>query len=86
MGATEIVIKTGGGPVHTRQGAIALEKLNKPHDTTGAGDSFNAGYLASRLTGLSVPESVIKAHALASRVIQYPGAVITREAMADLMP
>lgn len=86
MGAGEIVVKTGGGPVHTRQGAIALERVAKPLDTTGAGDSFNAGYLAARLSGASVAESVRKAHALASRVIQYPGAIIAREAMADLMP
>jgi 2-dehydro-3-deoxygluconokinase len=85
LGAGEIVIKTGGGPAHTNEGAIALEKLENPRDTTGAGDSFNAAYLAARLSGLSVPEAVRKAHGLASRVIQYPGAVIPREAMADLM-
>lgn len=85
MGAGEIVVKTGGGPVHTRDGTIALERVMQPRDTTGAGDSFNAGYLAARLSGHSLKESVEKAHALASRVIQYPGAVIARDAMADLM-
>ncbi len=85
MGPDEIVVKTGGGPVHTRQGTIPLDKAPQPRDTTGAGDSFNAGYLAGRILGLSVPESVEKAHRLASRVIQYPGAVIARDAMADLM-
>jgi 2-dehydro-3-deoxygluconokinase len=86
MGAQEIAVKTGGGPVHTKEGTIAVERLATPRDTTGAGDSFNAGYLAARLSGLSVGESVRKAHGLASRVIQYPGAVIARQAMADLMP
>jgi 2-dehydro-3-deoxygluconokinase len=86
MGAQEIVVKTGGGPVHTGDGTIDLKRDEAPRDTTGAGDSFNAAYLAQRLTGHSITESVHKAHELASRVIQYPGAVIAREAMADLMP
>jgi 2-dehydro-3-deoxygluconokinase len=85
LGAEEIVVKTGGGPVHVRDGTIALARVATPRDTTGAGDSFNAAYLAARLMGLSVAESVRKAHELASRVIQYPGAVIQREAMVDLM-
>lgn len=86
MGAEEIVVKTGGGPVFTRQGSTMLDRVSQPRDTTGAGDSFNAGYLAARLTGASVQDSVRRAHALASRVIQYPGAIIAREAMVDLMP
>lgn len=86
MGADEIVLKTGGGPVLTRDGTLTLDRVATPRDTTGAGDSFNAGYLAARLTGSSIVESIGRAHALASRVIQYPGAVIAQDAMADLMP
>jgi 2-dehydro-3-deoxygluconokinase len=86
MGAKDIAVKTGGGPVHSRDGTIDLARDEAPRDTTGAGDSFNAAYLAQRLTGHGVAESVRKAHELASRVIQYPGAIIARDAMADLMP
>jgi len=85
LGPEEIVLKTGGGPVFTREGSVMLDRVAQPRDTTGAGDSFNAGYLAARLNGASVFDSVRKAHLLASRVIQYPGAVIARDAMADLL-
>jgi 2-dehydro-3-deoxygluconokinase len=85
LGPEEIVLKTGGGPVFTKHGAIHFDRVARPRDTTGAGDSFNAGYLAARLNGASIEDSVRKAHALASRVIQYPGAVIARDEMADLL-
>jgi len=50
-------------------------------DTTSAGDSFNAGYLASRLTGESASVAAANGHRLASVVIQHKGAIIPAEAM-----
>jgi 2-dehydro-3-deoxygluconokinase len=47
-------------------------------DTTAAGDSFSAAYLASRLKGGSPVEAAEAGHRLASRVIQVPGALIPR--------
>jgi len=51
-------------------------------DTTGAGDSFNAAYLASRLAGHGVGNAVAAAQALAGRVVGFPGAIIPRSEMA----
>ena len=53
-------------------------------DTTAAGDSFNGGYLAARLSGAEHSQAMIAGHKLASHVIQYKGAIIPRDRMGDL--
>jgi 2-dehydro-3-deoxygluconokinase len=53
-------------------------------DTTGAGDAFNAGYLAARLAGRPPREAVAVARRLAGVVVQHPGAIIPVAAMPDL--
>jgi len=50
--------------------------VNAVMDTTAAGDSFNAGYLAARLSGQHIDESARFAHKLAATVIQHQGAII----------
>lgn len=45
-------------------------------DTTAAGDSFNAGFLAARLTGSDVAGALQRGHDLASRVIGAKGAIL----------
>ncbi|MGI9389480.1 MAG: sugar kinase [Boseongicola sp.] len=47
-------------------------------DTTAAGDSFNGGYLAARLRGMSQTASLLAGHKLAAKVVGYPGAIIPR--------
>ncbi len=50
-------------------------------DTTAAGDSFAAAYLASRLSGAGPVESARAGHRLAGVVVCHPGAIIPRSAM-----
>lgn len=85
-GAKQVVVKAGGGPIRfggeAGDGLISDLPLEKPVDTTAAGDSFNAGYLAAMLGG-AAPETAIRAgHDLSSRVIQYRGALV-REAVSS---
>lgn len=52
-----------------------------PLDTTAAGDSFAAGYLAGRLAGREPTAAALEGHRLAAAVIAHPGAIIPKEAM-----
>lgn len=61
----------GGGPVH-----VPAETVGRVVDSTAAGDSFNAGFLAARLGGADAVEAAHRANALAAKVITAPGAVI----------
>jgi 2-dehydro-3-deoxygluconokinase len=84
-GIKEIVVKRGGlGCLIFATGdcvEVPPAKVVQPVDTTAAGDSFNAGYLAARLSGASAAEAARAGHRLAGVVIMSPGAVIPREAM-----
>ena len=53
-------------------------------DTTAAGDSFSAGFLAKRFCGGTASEAALAGHSVASTVIQYPGAIIPEDAMPNL--
>ena len=87
-GVSEVVIKRGAdsclvaiaGEAVVEVPAVKLAK-EKVIDTTAAGDSFSAGYLAVRLTGGTPEAAAQRGHQTASTVIQYRGAIIPREAM-----
>lgn len=61
---------------------VRAEPVTKPVvDTTAAGDSFAAAYIAARLAGADPVEAAHAGHRLAGLVICYPGAIIPAYAM-----
>lgn len=79
-GAAEVVVKNGGGPMLARLGTAVAgfdpPARARPVDSTGAGDAFNAGYLATRLGGAAPQAAMAAGHSLAARVIARPGALL----------
>jgi 2-dehydro-3-deoxygluconokinase len=72
-GADDAIIITPDGeirvPVPPVQGVI---------DTTGAGDTFNAGYLAGRLQKKSIEDSAKQGIRCAGIIIRHRGAIIDK--------
>jgi 2-dehydro-3-deoxygluconokinase len=61
---------------------VKAEPVTQPVvDTTAAGDSFAAAYLAARLAGASPVEAARAGHRLAGVVVCHPGAIIPLAAM-----
>lgn len=85
-GATLVVAKQGpdGALVSDGSGArLVGTRAVRPVDTTGAGDSFNAGCLHALLAGASADDAVRAGHRLAGIVVQHRGAIIAPEHMPD---
>ena len=78
-GADSCLVAVGDEPLRD-VAAIKLAK-EKVIDTTAAGDSFSAGYLAVRLAGGSAEDAAARGHLTASTVIQHRGAIIPLSAM-----
>jgi 2-dehydro-3-deoxygluconokinase len=84
FGISEIVVKNGSNSalIAGKNGRelIPVPEVVVPVDTTAAGDSFNAGYLAARLSGEAPAAAVAVAHRLAGEKIRHRGAIMPRAA------
>jgi len=82
-GAPLVIVKNGPGEVLWQaDGAprtFQVPPVSEVVDTTAAGDSFNAGFLASHLQGADLETSVAAGARLAGRVIGRRGALVEFE-------
>ena len=87
LGPGEVIVKNGEAAAFCKSASgsrpVEAAAVDSPVDTTGAGDSFNGAYLASRLAGLDPVEAVRKAHQVAAAVIQVRGALAPFETIRD---
>jgi len=81
IGAQVTVIKQGPLPVIVvhQDGTSQMHPVpavDNIVDTTGAGDAFAAGFLPAYASSRNIAAAVSQGHALASRVLQCPGATL----------
>lgn len=80
LGVGEVMVKDGAEPAvvatpdHSE--VIPAPPVGDAVDTTGAGDSFGAAYVAARLSGASAVEAAHRGHKLAGEVVRHFGALI----------
>ena len=88
-GVTEIAVKDGASPVlglcDGTQTTVETPSVSGMRDTTGAGDAFNAGYLAARLSGHPQQDAIAFGQAVSSEVLRHFGARIPKEHIPNLI-
>jgi 2-dehydro-3-deoxygluconokinase len=86
FGIAEIVVKNGPNSALVAAGGqrehVPVPEVVEPIDMQAAGDAFNAGYLAARLSGQAPAEAAAAAHRLAAQVIRHRGTILPRQGAA----
>lgn len=77
-GAKEVVVKTPEQELH-----VHVPKVEGVIDTTGAGDSFNAGYVSARVKGYDCETAAKHGIHVASIVIRNRGAIVRKQNFYD---
>lgn len=80
-GVKTVILKCGPqGAIIYEQGVdsvkVPVAICGQPVDTTGAGDSFNAAFLAAKIMNKSTFSATEAGNMLASQVIRHPGAIM----------
>lgn len=87
-GVDEVVVKDGPGPLILSLGtevtAYPTPPVSRIVDTTGAGDAFNAGYLAARVVGRDVAFCVAAGQRMAAAVLRRHGALAAKDEITAL--
>jgi 2-dehydro-3-deoxygluconokinase len=85
LGVGEVVVKLGSEGAYVSSDGRGIRvrpaEVFEARDTTGAGDSFNAGYLSARLGGHLPEEAAQRGNMLAGVVVRHAGAIIPKLAM-----
>ncbi|NUB43209.1 sugar kinase [Fertoebacter nigrum] len=83
-GVPLVVVKNGAGQMLTldrgQEARHAPVQVSQVVDSTAAGDSFNAGFLAAHLAGEPLAAAVRRGAALAARVLGAKGALVAVQA------
>lgn len=80
LGCAETIVKLGAEGARLPDGSvIPPPEVLQPVDTSGAGDAFNGGYLASRMGGARVADAVSAGHRLAGWCVMRRGAIPARD-------
>ncbi len=79
-GVGEVVVRQGPGPcllfADGQGDSVPAIPSGTVVDSTGAGDAFDAAYLAARWTGQSPAVAARAGHRLAAQVVAAPGAIL----------